>query len=95
MVTRIGPQHDHASLLGEIAAEIAFRDCDDWLDAVISQLDRNRAQLQTNLAAQLPQIRWRSPQATYLAWLDCTAANLGTNPAEPFLKRGESRSAPV
>ena len=94
LVTRIGPQHDHASLLGEIAAEIAFRDCDDWLDAVIAQLDRNRAQLQTNLAAQLPQIRWRSPQATYLAWLDCTAANLGTNPAEPFLKRGRIALGP-
>jgi cysteine-S-conjugate beta-lyase len=88
LVTRIGPQHDHASLLGEIAAEIAFRDGDDWLDAVISQLERNRAQLQTDLAAQLPQIHWHPPQATYLAWLDCTALNLGPDPAEVFLKRG-------
>jgi cysteine-S-conjugate beta-lyase len=94
LVTRIGPQHDHASLLGEIAAEIAFRDGDDWLDAVICQLDRNRAQLQTDLAAQLPQIRWRSPQATYLAWLDCAALNLGTNPAERFLKRGRVALGP-
>jgi cysteine-S-conjugate beta-lyase len=94
LVTRIGPQHDHASLLGEIAAEIAFGDGDDWLDAVISQLDRNRAQLQTDLAAQLPQIHWRPPQATYLAWLDCTALNLVTEPAEVFLKRGRVALGP-
>jgi cystathionine beta-lyase len=94
LVTRIGPQHDHASLLGEIAAETAFRDGDDWLDAVISQLDRNRAQLQTDLAAQLPQIHWRPPQATYLAWLDCTALNLAAEPADVFLKRGRVAFGP-
>lgn len=94
LVARIGPQHDHASLLGEIAAEIAFRGGDDWLDAVIAQLDRNRTQLQTDLAAQLPQIRWRPPQATYLAWLDCTALNLGANPAEAFLKHGRVALGP-
>jgi cystathionine beta-lyase len=94
LVTRIGPQHDHASLLGEIAAEVAFRDGDDWLDAVISQLDRNRDQLQVDLATQLPQIRWRPPQATYLAWLDCTALNLGANPAEAFLNHGRVALGP-
>ncbi len=94
LVTRVGPQHDHASLLGEIAAEVAFLDGDDWLDAVVAQLDRNRAQLQTDLATQLPQIRWRPPQATYLAWLDCTALNLGTNPAEAFLTHGRVALGP-
>ena len=94
LVTRIGPQHDHASLLGEIAAEVAFRDGDDWLDAVISQLDRNRAQLQNDLATQLPQIRGRPPQATYLAWLDCTALNLATEPAEMFLTHGRVALGP-
>ena len=94
LVTQIGPQHDHASLLGEIAAEVAFREGDEWLDAVIMQLERNRAQLGADLAAELPQIRWRPPQATYLAWLDCTALDLGTNPAEAFLKRGRVALGP-
>ena len=94
LVARIGPQHDHASLLGQIAAEVAFRDGDDWLDAVIAQLARNRTQLQTDLAAQLPQIHWRPPQATYLAWLDCSALDLGANPAEAFLTRGRVALGP-
>ena len=94
LVTRLGPQHDHASLLGEIAAEVAFRDGDDWLDAVITQLDRNRSQLQTDLASRLPQIRWRPPQATYLGWLDCTALGLGPEPAEVFLEHGRVALGP-
>lgn len=42
LVQRLESRLDHASLLGEIATEVAFRDSDDWLDAVIDQLDRNR-----------------------------------------------------
>jgi bifunctional pyridoxal-dependent enzyme with beta-cystathionase and maltose regulon repressor activities len=62
LVQGIGPQHDHAGLLGEIAAEAAFRDGDPWLDAVLLQLDRTRAQLQRDLAERPRQIRWRPPQ---------------------------------
>jgi cystathionine beta-lyase len=88
LVQSIGPQHDHAGLLGEIAAEAAFRHGDPWLDAVLARLDRNRAQLQHDLAERLPEIRWRPPQATYLAWLDCTRLGLGDEPAATFLDRG-------
>jgi cysteine-S-conjugate beta-lyase len=88
IVDQIGPQHDHASLLGEIAAEVAFRECDAWLDAVIEQLDRNRSQLAADLSARLPAVRWQPPQATYLAWLDCRQLGLDAEPADIFLKRG-------
>ena len=83
-----GPQHEHASLLGEIAAEVAFREADEWLDAVIGQLGRNRSQLAAELRKQLPAVRWRPPQATYLAWLDCRGLELDGEPAEVFLHRG-------
>lgn len=88
LVHQVGPQHDHAGLLGEIAAETAFRDGDAWLDAVLAQLARNRTQLQEDLAHRLPEIRWRPPRATYLAWLDCTRLGLGDEPAAAFLDRG-------
>ncbi len=94
LVERIGPQHDHASLLGEIAAEVAFRDGDPWLDAVIAQLDRNRSQLAAELRERLPAVRWRPPQATYLAWLDCRELNLDREPAEVFLERGQVALGP-
>ena len=94
LVDGIGPQHDHASLLGEIAAEVAFLDGDPWLDAVIAQLDRNRSQLAAELHERLPAERWRPPAATYLAWLDCRDLGLDAEPADVFLKRGRVALGP-
>ena len=42
IVKRLSAQHEHASLLGTIAAEVAFTEGDAWLDAVIAQLHYNR-----------------------------------------------------
>lgn len=88
LVERIGPQLDHASLLGEIATEVAFVEGDAWLDAVIDQLDKNRSQLAAELRERLPAVRWRPPQATYLGWLDCRGLELDGEPADVFLRRG-------
>ena len=88
IVRRLPGQHEHASLLGGIAAEVAFTQGDAWLDAVVAQLEANRAQLVSAVATELPGVRWTPPQATYLAWLDCTGLGLGDEPATAFLARG-------
>ena len=88
LVARISPQHEHSGLLGALAAEAAFEHGDEWLDAVLAQLDFNRSWLASELPARLPAIAWRPPEATYLAWLDCTALGLGDEPAEAFLRHG-------
>lgn len=88
LVDRMPPLHEHAGLLGVIASEAAFDDGDAWLDAVIAQLAANRDQLGRDLAERLPAIAWKPPQATYLAWLDCTGLGLGDEPAEVFLTQG-------
>ena len=41
---------------------------------MLAQLDANRAWLTSELPARLPGVAWRPPQATFLAWLDCTGA---------------------
>jgi len=88
VVDRMPSLHEHAGLLGVLAAEAAFEHGDEWLDAVIDQLAANRNQLGRDLASQLPEVAWRPPQATYLAWLDCTRLGLGDEPAAAFLKDG-------
>jgi cystathionine beta-lyase len=75
-------------LLGVIAAEAAFTSGDRWLDAVRDQLTVNRQILGDLLAAEVPKINWNPPQASYLAWLDCRALDLGDNPSDMFLQRG-------
>lgn len=87
----VGPlrtMSDHSGLLGVIAMEAAFEDGDVWLDAVIAQLDENRALLGERLAAELPAVVWSPPEGTYLAWLDCRALGLGEDPSAVFLERG-------
>ncbi len=69
-----GPSH-----LGVLAHTAALRHGQEWLDAVLGGLDRNRTLLGELLAAHLPSVRWTPGAATYLAWLDtgdlpCVAA---------------------
>jgi cysteine-S-conjugate beta-lyase len=40
------------------------------------------------LEAQLPDITWTPPEASYVAWLDCRALSLGDDTAATFLDRG-------
>jgi cystathionine beta-lyase len=91
---QLPPLTDHAGLLGVVAGEVAFRECDDWLDAVLETLADNRELLGRLLAERLPEIRWTPPEATYLAWLDCRPLDLGDHPAEAFLERGRVALSP-
>jgi cystathionine beta-lyase len=76
------------SILGIAANEVAYREGRPWLDDTRSYLRENRERLGELLAARLPAIRWRAPEATFLAWLDCSALGLGEDPAATFLERG-------
>ncbi|HEX5712281.1 MAG TPA: aminotransferase class I/II-fold pyridoxal phosphate-dependent enzyme [Solirubrobacterales bacterium] len=88
-VVRSLPPIGHAAgLFGVLASEAAFERGDEWLDAVLAQLEANRELLGAELAQRLPEVRWTPPQGTYLAWLDCRALGLGADPAAAFLERG-------
>lgn len=80
--------HYRASLLGAFASATAFAECGDWLDAVIRKLDSNRRFLQQLLRINIPEIKYRMPDNSYLAWLDLSALGLGENPAKVLLDRG-------
>jgi cysteine-S-conjugate beta-lyase len=85
---------ERSGLLGVLAAEAAFDECDAWLDAVVAQLAANRDLLRTQLAKQLPGVSWTPPDATYLAWLDFRGLDLGDDPAEVILRRGRIALSP-
>jgi cystathionine beta-lyase len=77
-----------ASHVGAIAHTAALRGGGPWLDELLLGLDHNRRLLGELLAEHLPGVRYREPQGTYLAWIDCRALGLGDDPAEVFLERG-------
>jgi len=80
-----------ANSLGLAAAEAAYRDDPDtneWLTSLLQYLTANRNTLTEFIATQLPDLRVTVPQATYLAWIDCRAANLG-DPFEFFMQKAK------
>ncbi len=76
------------NLMAVTAAVAAWTECDDWLAAVLDVLDENRQTLTSLLAQHLPGVAYTPPDATYLAWVDCRALDLGDDPAETFAARG-------
>ncbi len=78
-----------ASHLGVRASIAALRSARSWLDAVVDQIDANTRLLATLLSEHLPGARYRPPQASFLAWLDCREMELGDDPAAEFLARGK------
>jgi cystathionine beta-lyase len=94
VVARLPDLADQVGLLGILAAEAAFAAGDDWLDAVLGQLDANRTILRDRLTREVPAVRWQPPDATYLAWLDCRALGLGDDPATALLERGRVALSP-
>ncbi len=76
----------HPNLLGMVAAEAAYRDGGPWRAALLAYLRGNREAVLTALAS-MPGLTTVSPEATYLAWIDCRAAGLA-DPAKFFEDAG-------
>ena len=64
------------NVLGHAAAVAAYREGEEWLEALLRYLEGNRDLLVRELPARLPGVRVAAPEATYLAWLDCRASGV-------------------
>jgi cystathionine beta-lyase len=73
--------------IGIAASVAAYREAGAWLEGLVGYLDGNRRLLGELLAAHLPAITFHPPEATFLAWLDCSALGLD-DPARFFLDHG-------
>lgn len=74
--------------LGFTACEAAYRDSEPWRQALLAYLRGNRDYLLDAISRELPGVRVEAPvEATYLLWLDVTAAGL-RNPTAHFEQHG-------
>lgn len=80
-------------IMGAAAAQAAFCDGVAWLDELRAELEHRRALLADLLAQHLPDVRYRLPEATYLAWLDCRALGLD-DPYQHFLDEAKVALVP-
>jgi cystathionine beta-lyase len=73
---------------GVLAAIAAFTAGEPWLDQLLATLDHRRVLLGDLLRQRLPMLNWHPPEATFLAWLDCTALGPDNQAQERFLEHG-------
>jgi len=87
---RLHPAHVRGGigLLGIYASIAAWRWGQPWLDEVVPYLQANRDYALQALEERIPEIRFYPPEATYLAWLDCSALDIEGSPAGFFMKHG-------
>ncbi len=78
-----------AGLFGLIATRAGFSASRDWLRATVAAIEHNVAVLAELLAASLPAVRFRRPDASYLAWLDMSALGWGDDPAQFALEHAK------
>jgi cystathionine beta-lyase len=80
---------DGCNLFGFDATLAALRDSTDWRDASLAYMQANRDHLAKRVAADLPGVSFKPPEATYLAWLDCRALGLPEEPYDFFLREAK------
>jgi len=87
--------------MGLVSCQAAYESGAEWVDELIEYLKGNMLFLQKFLQTRIPKIKFTLPEATYLAWLDCSELglsaselnNLITHKAKLWLNDGPSFGA--
>ncbi|PJM80141.1 MalY/PatB family protein [Bifidobacterium scaligerum] len=65
------------SHFGLVACQAAYNDAEDWLNELMTVLERNLSCVR-DFAARVDGVRLIEPEGTYLAWLDCRGLGFET-----------------
>ena len=80
------------NIFGAEAAWAAWTMGAPWLEDVRAHLTRMRDLTLDLVASRLPGVTVHRPDATYLAWLDCSRTAIATDPGEAFRAAGVETS---
>lgn len=70
---------------GLVAAQAAYEEGEEWLNALLAYLTDNLNLLRTFLAERLPQVKLIEPEGTYLPWLDFSATGMKGKKLDNFI----------
>ncbi|MCF8303038.1 MAG: PatB family C-S lyase [Bacteroidales bacterium] len=73
------------NLFGTEALIAAYRHGEDWLEQLLEYLQANVDYMDEFLQTYIPQIKMVKPEATYLAWLDCSGLGLNDEGLRKFM----------
>lgn len=73
------------NMMGLKACEIAYTECEDWLEELIELIHHNHLELKKYIEENIPQIKVYDLEGTYLQWLDFTALGLNNDELEELM----------
>ena len=76
----------HIGIFAYTAAEAAYRHGEPWYKALMQYLNENRTLLKEEIA-KIDGLSLQGPEATYLAWIDCSESGL-ESPGDFFINAG-------
>ena len=89
---KMQPYYLWPGTFGTVAQIAAYTRGAPWLDALLEFLAGNARHIEEFIAARMPRVRFRAPEATYLGWLDFRACGMGPEELWDFMLR-EARVA--
>lgn len=73
------------NMLAYKACEIAYNECEEWLDQATNYISENRKFVETYIKEKLPEIKVANLEGSYLLWLDFRAWGMTDIELEYFL----------
>ncbi len=73
------------NILGYMACEIAYTQCEEWLNQLLQVVYHNHLELKTFIEKNLPLIKAFDLEGTYLQWMDFRGLGLDQQELERFL----------
>lgn len=68
------------------ACKLAYNEAESWLDELNILLDHNRKLCETFVAENIPKIKVRHGEGTYLQWWDCRELGMNNTELEAFMQ---------
>lgn len=75
------------NMAGYKAAEIAYNECEQWLDELLNLLDANKQLLNNFFHEKFSQLQVYELEGTYLQWIDCRNLGMDYKELERFLQQ--------
>lgn len=60
-----------ASIPGMYATMVSYNECDDYVDELVNYINNNMNYVEEFIKENIEGIKFKKPDGTYLAWLDC------------------------
>jgi len=78
------------NIFGNVAMEAAYKYGEEWLEALLPYLQKNRDALIQFIREEIPELNVVAPEGTYLVWIDCRKLGLSDDEIkERLIHRGK------